>query len=176
MVRAGFGIETLYCRVLLPVASAKSIGRASLTTSGSATFGAYSMLKLRAAAFAGSFSGRRRTVLRISGRRWRIKFLALSGLLLMNSPAVASIDTLKMTCAQVQSYIKAHGQTLVTTGAESGNYSFSYADCGGTVPGYACTTDEVYCHIGWWCDYNYPAQVNPETHDQGVNFCPARRH
>jgi hypothetical protein len=94
----------------------------------------------------------------------------------MNSLAVASIDTSKMTCAQVQSYIKAHGQTLVTTGAESGNYSFSYADCGGTVPGYACTTDEAYCYIGWWCDYNYPAQVNPETHDQGVNFCPAGRH
>ena len=32
---------------------------------------------------------------------------------------------------------------LLTTGRESGNYSFDYADCGGTVPGFACTKDEV---------------------------------
>jgi hypothetical protein len=102
--------------------------------------------------------------------------LAIGGLLLVNSPAFASMDTSNMTCAQVQSYVKAHGQTLLTTGVESGNYSFDYADCGGTVPGYACTADEAYCYVGWWCDYNYPAAVNPNVHDQGTNFCPARRH
>jgi hypothetical protein len=94
----------------------------------------------------------------------------------MGSPAAfASTDTSNMTCAQVQSYVKTNGQTLLTTGIESGNYSFNYADCGGTVPGYVCTKDEAYCYVGWWCDYNYPSIVNPNVHDQGTDFCPARR-
>jgi hypothetical protein len=80
-----------------------------------------------------------------------------------------------MTCAQVQDDVKKHGQTLLNTGKESGNYSFDYADCGGTVPGFACTIDEAYCYVGWWCDYDYPAAVNPNVHDQGTEFCPARR-
>jgi hypothetical protein len=94
----------------------------------------------------------------------------------MDSLAFASINTSNMTCAQVQEYVKTHGQTLLTTGIESGNYSFNYADCGGTVPGFVCTLDEAYCHVGWWCDDNYPVQVNPNAHDQGANFCSARRH
>jgi hypothetical protein len=134
------------------------------------------MLKLRAAALADSFSKKCGRVLGISGPRWRIKLLALSGLLLMGSRAIASVDTSNMTCAQVQDYVKTHGQTLLTTGIESGNYSFNYADCGGTVPGFACTTDEAYCYVGWWCDYNYPVAVNPNVHDQGANSCPARRY
>jgi hypothetical protein len=89
--------------------------------------------------------------------------------------AASSPNSLAMSCAQVQNYIKKHGQTLLTTGKESGNYSFDYADCGGSVPGFACTTDEAYCYVGWWCDYNYPAAVNPNTHDQGTEFCPAPR-
>ena len=40
---------------------------------------------------------------------------------------------------QVQDYVRKHGQTLLATGKELGNYSFDYADCGGTVPGFACT-------------------------------------
>ena len=87
----------------------------------------------------------------------------------------ASPDSLTMTCAQVQAHIRKHGQTLLTTGRESGNYSFDYADCGGTVPGFACTRDEAYCYVGWWCDYNYPVAVNPNVHDQGTEFCPALR-
>jgi hypothetical protein len=134
------------------------------------------MSKLSAAGLADSFLKRRGRVLRISGRRLPIKLLAISGLLLMDSLALASINTSNMTCAQVQEYVKTHGQTLLTTGIESGNYSFNYADCGGTVPGFACTLDEAYCHVGWWCDDNYPAQVNPNAHDQGVNSCPARGH
>jgi hypothetical protein len=89
--------------------------------------------------------------------------------------AASSPNSLTMSCAQVQAYIRKHGQTLLTTGKESGNYSFDYADCGGTVPGYACTTDKAYCYVGWWCDYNYPAQVNSQMHNQGTEFCPARR-
>jgi hypothetical protein len=89
--------------------------------------------------------------------------------------AASSPNSLTMTCAQVQNYVRKHGQTLLTTGKESGNYSFDYADCGGTVPGFACTTDEAYCYVGWWCDYNYPAQVNSQVHDQGTESCPARR-
>ncbi|HZZ25059.1 MAG TPA: hypothetical protein VFE60_21950 [Roseiarcus sp.] len=90
--------------------------------------------------------------------------------------SAASIpNSLTMTCAQVQDHIRKHGQTLLATGKESGNYSFDYADCGGTVPGYACTRDEAYCYVGWWCDYNYPAQVNSQVHDQGTDSCPARR-
>jgi hypothetical protein len=89
--------------------------------------------------------------------------------------AASSPNSLTMTCAQVQDHIRKHGQTLLSTGKESGNYSFDYAECGGTVPGYACTTDEAYCYVGWWCDYNYPAQVNSQMHDQGTEFCPARR-
>jgi hypothetical protein len=84
-------------------------------------------------------------------------------------------NSLTMTCAPVQDYIKRHGQTLLTTGKELGNYSFNYADCGGTVPGFACTMDEAYCYVGWWCDYNYPVAVNPNVHDQGTEFCPGRR-
>jgi hypothetical protein len=84
-------------------------------------------------------------------------------------------NSLTMTCAQVQGYIRKHGQTLLTTGRESGNYSFDYADCGGTVPGFACTKDESHCYVGWWCDYNYPVAVNPNVHDQGTESCPARR-
>ena len=43
--------------------------------------------------------------------------------------------TAAMSCAQVQDYIKKHGQTLLATGKESGNYSFDYADCGwGRIP------------------------------------------
>ena len=133
------------------------------------------MLKLCAAPLADSFSKRCGQVLALSGQRRRIKLLALSGLLLMGSPAFALTDTSNMTCAQVQSYVKTHGQTLLNTGVESGNYSFSYADCGGTVPGYVCTSDEAYCYVGWWCDYNYPVAVNPNVHDQGTEFCPARR-
>jgi hypothetical protein len=93
------------------------------------------------------------------------------------SPASAAStpNSLTMTCAQVQDHIRKHGQTLLATGKESGNYTFDYADCGGTVPGYACTTDEAYCYVGWWCDYNYPAQVNSQVHDQGTESCPARR-
>jgi hypothetical protein len=89
--------------------------------------------------------------------------------------AASGPDSLTMTCAQVQDHIKKHGQTLLATGKESGNYSFDYAECGGTVPGYACTTDEAYCYVGWWCDYNYPAQVNSQMHDQGTEFCRASR-
>jgi hypothetical protein len=89
--------------------------------------------------------------------------------------AASRLDTLAMSCAQVQEYVKKHGQTLLATGKESGNYSFDYAECGGTVPGFACTTDETYCHVGWWCDDNYPAIVNPNVHDQGTEFCLARR-
>jgi hypothetical protein len=133
------------------------------------------MLKLRAATLSHLFSKRRRQISSL-GNRWRAsKFLALSGLLLISLPAFASIDTSNMTCAQVQDYVKKHGQTLLTTGTESGNYSFDYADCGGTVPGFACTKDKVHCYVGWWCDYNYPVAVNPNTHDQGTNFCPAGR-
>ena len=84
-------------------------------------------------------------------------------------------NSLTMTSAQVQDYVRKHGQTLLSTGKESGNHSFDYADCGGTVPGYACTKDEAYCYVGWWCDYNYPAQVNSQVHDQGTESCPARR-
>jgi hypothetical protein len=89
--------------------------------------------------------------------------------------AAPRLNSLAMTCAQVQDYVRKHGQTLVTTGQESGNYSFDYAECGGTVPGFACATDEAYCHVGWWCDYNYPAAVNSSVHDQGTEFCPALR-
>src|ERR1700761_6483976 len=109
-----------------------------------------------------------------AGPRW-IKLLTLSGLLLANSPMFAAVDTSNLTCAQVQDYVKKHGQTLLTTGGESGNYSFDYADCGGTVPGFACTKDESHCYVGWWCDYNYPVAVNPNVHDQGTESCPARR-
>jgi hypothetical protein len=84
-------------------------------------------------------------------------------------------NSLTMTCAQVQDYVTKHGQTLLTTDKETGTYSFNYADCGGTVPGFACTRDEAYCYVGWWCDYNYPVAVNPNVHDQGTEFCPARR-
>ena len=84
-------------------------------------------------------------------------------------------NSLTMTCAQVRDHIRKHGQTLLATGKEAGNYSFDYADCGGTVPGFACTTDEAYCYVGWWCDYNYPVAVNPNVHDQGTEMCPARR-
>jgi hypothetical protein len=89
--------------------------------------------------------------------------------------AASNPDSLTMTCAQVRDHIKKHGQTLLATGKEAGNYSFDYAECGGTVPGYACTTDEAYCYVGWWCDYNYPAQVNSQMHDQGTESCPARK-
>jgi hypothetical protein len=106
----------------------------------------------------------------------RIKLLTLSSLLLKSSLAFASMYTSNTTCAQVQDYVKKHGQTLLTTGIESGNYSLNYADCGGTVPGFTCTKDETYCYVGWWCDYNYPVAVNPNVHDQGTNSCPARRH
>jgi hypothetical protein len=122
-----------------------------------------------------SFSKRCGSVLRLSRRARQIKLLAISGSLLLSSVAFASMDTSNMTCAQVQGYVKTHGQTLLTTGIESGHYSFNYADCGGTVPGFACTKDEAYCYVGWWCDYNYPVAVNPNVHDQGTNSCPARR-
>ena len=89
--------------------------------------------------------------------------------------AASTPNSLTLTCAQVQDLIKKHGQTLLATGKESGNYSFDYADCGGTVPGYACTRDLAYCYVGWWCDYSYPAQVNSQVHDQGMESCPARR-
>jgi hypothetical protein len=89
--------------------------------------------------------------------------------------AASTANSLAMSCAEVQDYVKKRGQTLLATGKESGNYSFDYAECGGTVPGYACTRDEAYCHVGWWCDYNYPAQVNSQVHDQGIESCPARR-
>jgi hypothetical protein len=87
--------------------------------------------------------------------------------------AASNPDSLTMTCAQVQYHVRKHAQTLLTTGTESGNYSLDYADCGGTVPGFACTKDEAYCYVGWWCDYNYPVAVNPNVHDQGTEFCPA---
>ena len=89
--------------------------------------------------------------------------------------AASTANSLTMTCAQVQDHIRKQGQTLLATGKESGNYSFDYADCGGTVPGYACTRDVAYCYVGWWCDYNYPVAVNPNVHDQGTESCPARR-
>jgi hypothetical protein len=104
-----------------------------------------------------------------------MKFFASILLLLTSAVAFASTDTTTMTCARVQGYVKLHGQTLLNTGKESGNYSFNYADCGGTVPGFICTLDEPYCYVGWWCDDNYPAIVNPNAHDQGTEFCPALR-
>jgi hypothetical protein len=62
--------------------------------------------------------------------------------------AASTPNSLTMTCTQVQDHIRKHGQTLLATGPESGNYSFDYADCGGTVPGYACTRDVAYCYVG----------------------------
>ncbi len=76
-----------------------------------------------------------------------------------------------MSCAQVQNYIKKHGQTLLATGKDLATTVSIMPSVVGTVPGYACTTDEAYCYVGWWCDYNYPATVNPNTHDQGAEFC-----
>src|ERR1700722_11166774 len=65
--------------------------------------------------------------------------LGLRGILFRGSGLALSAasypNSLTMTCAQVQGYIRKHGQTLLTTGKESGNYSFDYTDCGGTVPG-----------------------------------------
>ena len=104
-----------------------------------------------------------------------MKPLVLTGFMLTSSVAFASSDTATMTCAQVQDYVRKHGQTLLTTGNASGNYSFDYADCGGTVPGFVCTADQAYCHVGWWCDDNYPVIVNPGAHNQGTEFCPALR-
>ena len=176
MLSADFGIETLRCRMLRSRRLRQSMETGTSTTSDSAFLELMDMLKLHAALLAYSLSKRCRRVLRLSGRRW-IKLFTLSGLLPISSIAFAfaSIDTSNMTCAQVQDYVKTHGQTLLTTGSESGNYSFNYDDCGGTVPGFACTTDEAYCYVGWWCDYNYPVAVNPNVHDHGTNFCPARR-
>jgi len=46
--------------------------------------------------------------------------------------AASGPDSLAMTCAQVPGLRpKKHGQTLLATGKESGNYSFDYAECGG---------------------------------------------
>ena len=149
------------------------MGRATLTTSNSALLQLMDMLELHAALLANSLSKRCKRILRLSGRRSN-KLFTLSGLLPISSIAFASIDTSNVTCTQVQDYVKTHGQTLLTTGIKSGNYSFNYDDCGGTVPGFACT-DEAYCYVGWWCDYDYPVAVNPNVHDQGTNFCPARR-
>jgi hypothetical protein len=53
-----------------------------------------------------------------------MKFFVLAGLLLTSSLAFASSDTTTMTCAQVQDYVKKHGQTLLITGRELGNHSF----------------------------------------------------
>ena len=64
---------------------------------------------------------------------------------LIRASAASASNSLTMTCAQVQDHIKKNGQTLLATGKESGSYSFNYADCGGTVPGYACTSDEAAC-------------------------------
>ena len=104
-----------------------------------------------------------------------MKFLVLVLFGAASSVAFASLETSNKTCAQVQAYVQAHGQTLLTTGQEYGNYSFNYAECGGTVPGFACTIDNAYCHVGWWCNDGYPDAVNPAVHDQGTEFCPARR-
>jgi hypothetical protein len=92
----------------------------------------------------------------------------------MNSLALGAVETSNMTCAQVQAYVKTNGQTLLRTSNEAGNYSFNYADCGGSVPGFVCTLDEAYRHVGWWCDDNYPTIVNPGAHDQGANSPDAR--
>ena len=98
------------------------------------------MLKLRVALLANLCSKRCGQVLGLSRRRRRIELLALSGLLLMNSSAFASMDTSNMTCAQVQSYVKSHGQTLLTTGVESGNCSFDDARRGAVRDGYGTGT------------------------------------
>lgn len=170
MRSAEFRIETLRCRMLRPRRPPNRWDAPIRRLRRGSSWSVLGMSNPRA----GSSSTGRRRILRMTARRARIKLSALCGLLLMNSPAFAAMDTSKMTCAQVQDYVKTHGQTFLTTGIESGNYSFDYADCGGTVPGFACTTDQAYCHVGWWCDYNYPVAVNPNVHDQGVNFCPAR--
>ena len=58
--------------------------------------------------------------------------------------AASTPNSLTMTCAQVQDHIRKHGQTLLATGKESGNYSFDYADCAGTVPGIFWRTLEAF--------------------------------
>jgi hypothetical protein len=55
---------------------------------------------------------------------------------LSRASAESHPNSLTMTCIRPR-IMSGHGQTLLTTGKESGNYSFDYADCGGTVPGYA---------------------------------------
>jgi len=108
-----------------------------------------------------------------------MKFLALALLLVTTSVAFADLETSNKTCAQVQAYVKAHSQTRLNTttsnGYEFSTYSFDYADCGGTVPGFVCTLDNTYCHVGWWCEDQYPSAVNPAGHMQGTDFCPASR-
>ena len=60
--------------------------------------------------------------------------------------AASTPNSLTMTCAQVQDHIRKHGQTLLATGKESGNYLASTMPiAAGAVPGYACTRDEAYC-------------------------------
>ena len=74
-------------------------------------------------------------------------------------------NSLTMTCAQVRDYIRKHGQTLLTTGIESGNYSANYDECGGTVPGYACTeTSVLLCRMV--VRQVIQLQVNSQVHDQ----------
>src|SRR5271163_4269870 len=145
MLSADFGIETLRCRMLRSRRLRQSMETGTSTTSDSAFLELMDMLKLHAALLAYSLSKRCRRVLRLSGRRW-IKLFTLSGLLPISSIAFAfaSIDTSNMTCAQVQDYVKTHGQTLLTTGSESGNYSFNYDDCGGTVPGFALSYPLIF--------------------------------
>ena len=54
---------------------------------------------------------------------------------LSGASAASTPNSLTMTCAQVQDHIRRHGQTLLATGKESGNYSFNYADCAAPFPG-----------------------------------------
>src|SRR5271154_3601260 len=135
MLSADFGIETLRCRMLRSRRLRQSMETGTSTTSDSAFLELMDMLKLHAALLAYSLSKRCRRVLRLSGRRW-IKLFTLSALLPISSIAFAfaSIDTSNMTCAQVQDYVKTHGQTLLTTGSESATTASTTTIAGSPAP------------------------------------------
>ena len=98
-----------------------------------------------------------------------IKLSLAAACLLTTSSLAFALETSTLTCQQLQVYLTKHGQTMLTTGRASGNYSPNYAECGGTIPGYVRTQDVAFCYAGWWCDDNYSSSVNPSEHFQGVD-------
>ena len=96
---------------------------------------------------------------------------ALIAALVASTISYAYPDTTRMTCGQVQNYVRHRGTATLATDQEWGTYNF--AECGRNVPSYTCTSDVAFCFVGLSCERG-PWLTPPAGQYYGTETCSAK--